>query len=266
MSTATHTLEQRILAALARQSTALPDLARHLGVDATTVLRTLRQLGSLKQVTCQREDGALLWSVADGTALPDLPPPPVAARAPALQPAPARSQATPLHPVAAPARCAPIARPAPVRTRTARPQGITEDLYDALHATPWLSAGQLIQRLPSAKCNVIYALLSQRVKAGDFIAHPATGRNRRYALAGTPLPPVASVAPPRPSRPRTPQLHPTIVGVASAFEQCLRFIAWAQHLHGEPTWQQIHAQFGVSRATAFRWLGGWRAAQEALAA
>lgn len=48
-------------------------------------------------------------------------------------------------------------------------------------------------------------------------------------------------------------------GPASSFEVALRFVLWAgqqQHL----TWQAIANDWGVSKATAYRWLAGWRAA------
>ena len=49
-------------------------------------------------------------------------------------------------------------------------------------------------------------------------------------------------------------------GIASAFEFALRFTLWAGKQHAV-SWQSIQSEFGVSRATAYRWLAGWRAAQ-----
>lgn len=264
MST-TQPLDQRILAELTRAADTLAGLARRLGVDATTVLRTLQQLGSLKRVNCRREDGQLLWDVEVGADLPPSPP------APAAVPAVARRLAAsaPATPAPAPARPQPVAsvttvRPAQPR-RTRRASGVTDRLRAALRAKPWQSAGDLLAALPDANRDAIYALLSQRVRAGEFIAHPATGRDRRYAHAGTPLPVGDAVAPFKPRR-HAPGLHPTVAGMATGFEQCLRFIAWAQSLEGDPTAEQIQRQFNVSRATAYRWLGAWQAAREALAA
>lgn len=261
MSTTTLTLEQRILAVLAQDAAPLADLAHRLREDAATVLRALQQLGSLKQVICHREDGVLLWDVAEAAALPAMPVGPAVVATSIARPGPVEPIA-PLPPLPAskPAKLRAPRRPAPRRNA-----GVTDGLRDALRSTPWLSAGDLLQRLPDVERDVIYALLSQRVKAGEFIAYPAVGRNRRYALAGAALP-QSAVTPLHPRRARRPQLHPTIVGVATAFERCLRFITWAQALHGEPAWQLIQAEFGVSRATAYRWLGGWNAAREALAA
>lgn len=63
---------------------------------------------------------------------------------------------------------------------------------------------------------------------------------------------------------RVSQLHTAHIradarGPASSFEVALRFTMWAgqqQHL----TWHAIHDEWGVSKATAYRWLAGWRAA------
>jgi hypothetical protein len=43
------------------------------------------------------------------------------------------------------------------------------------------------------------------------------------------------------------------------FERAIRFAQWARTFGtGEPTVEQIIEYFGVSRATAYGWLAGWR--------
>lgn len=56
-----------------------------------------------------------------------------------------------------------------------------------------------------------------------------------------------------------PRFQPKVAGIASAFELSLRFVAWTGQLHAEPTVSQICEQFGIHRATAYRWLAAWRA-------
>jgi hypothetical protein len=51
--------------------------------------------------------------------------------------------------------------------------------------------------------------------------------------------------------------HP---GITHSFELALRFAAWVQSMHREPTWREIANHFDVHRATAYRWLNAWRAA------
>lgn len=258
-------LDRRILAELNRSADTLGGLTRRLGADAVTVQRTLQQLGSLKQVTCYREDGQLLWDLAGEQE------PQASAAACVVAPLPEPKRAAPVR-VAAPPP-APAARPAARPARKYRPQpsgklragNVTDRMRRALRDKPWQGAGDLLVALPDVKRDVIYAILSQRVKAGEFVACPPTGRYRRYAHAGTRPPAEPAVAQLPPRSVRAPQIHPT-TGCATAFEQCLRFIAWAQALHGEPTAEQIQHAFGVSRATSYRWLGAWNAAQEALAA
>ena len=255
-------LDRRILAELNRSADTLGGLTRRLGADAVTVQRTLQQLGSLKQVTCYREDGQLLWDVTEQgepatTAEP-------ASVAPAAVPPPSVAPAATLAPAAA----APAPRAKPCRAKPTggpRAGNVTDRMRTALRDKPWQGAGDLLVALPDVKRDVIYAILSQRVKAGEFVACPPTGRYRRYAHAGTRPPAQAAVAQLQPRPVRAPQIHPT-TGCATAFEQCLRFIAWAHALPGQPTAEQIQHAFGVSRATSYRWLGAWNAAREALAA
>jgi hypothetical protein len=248
VSTAPAALDQRILDALTESADTLADLSTRLRADPADVLRTLQQLGSLKRVACRREDGALLWDLAEAvTALEPkaLPVPATCATAPAVAPV---------------VRAKPRRRP----NRARDTSGITDRLRAMVRAEPWLVAGDLLTRLPDAKPYVIYALLSQRVQAGEFIAHPPMGRFRRYAVTGTPIP--ATVAKLPAKRVRAERSHPQIHGVTTAFELCLRFVVWANGLDGEPAAELIAKEFGVSLVTAYRWRGAWHAAREALAA
>jgi hypothetical protein len=53
-------------------------------------------------------------------------------------------------------------------------------------------------------------------------------------------------------------LPPQSAGMLTALEFAFEFSAWAEQHHGRPTWQQIARRWGVSRATAYRWLRAWR--------
>ena len=46
--------------------------------------------------------------------------------------------------------------------------------------------------------------------------------------------------------------------VARKFELGIRFHLWASELSTPPHWEQVVKLFGVSRATAFRYIESWR--------
>ena len=50
-------------------------------------------------------------------------------------------------------------------------------------------------------------------------------------------------------------------GVCGGFEQVARVVLWMQQRHTAPTWRDVVARWGVDRATAYRWLAAWKAAQ-----
>lgn len=50
-------------------------------------------------------------------------------------------------------------------------------------------------------------------------------------------------------------------GIASAFELAIRFSDWARSLSTPMTWRLIAEHWHVNRATAYRWLAAWKAAQ-----
>lgn len=56
-------------------------------------------------------------------------------------------------------------------------------------------------------------------------------------------------------------LQPKVPGIAGGIELALRFVLWASDLHGEPTAEQISAQFAMSRSSGYRWRTAWRAAR-----
>lgn len=60
---------------------------------------------------------------------------------------------------------------------------------------------------------------------------------------------------------RAPQFRPSkgCVGIASAFELAIRFTEWAKQQH-KVTHLSIMRDWGVSRATAYRWLRSYHAA------
>lgn len=50
-------------------------------------------------------------------------------------------------------------------------------------------------------------------------------------------------------------------GVATTFEQAIRFADWCDHRSTRPNANVVMITFGVSRPTACRWLAAWRAAR-----
>ena len=50
------------------------------------------------------------------------------------------------------------------------------------------------------------------------------------------------------------------IGVRTGFEFAVRFHLWAQQVGDRLDWRMIRDHWKVSRATAYRWLNGYRAA------
>lgn len=46
----------------------------------------------------------------------------------------------------------------------------------------------------------------------------------------------------------------------SVMESGMRFALWMAQLQRHPSWQQVSVHWNVSRATAYRYIGAWRAA------
>lgn len=61
----------------------------------------------------------------------------------------------------------------------------------------------------------------------------------------------------------TPQIHiGKQSGMQSSFELAIRFTDWAAGIPNDSlTWQAIVARWNVSKATAYRWRAGYRAAR-----
>lgn len=191
------TLDARILAELAKDAGTLLELAIRLETDTGTLLRRLQLLGSLKRVQCTREDGRLLWERLDEEGEP----------ATAEQPRVEHVE----H------RGTPVPAPAPARIATT----VTDRMRAVLaNATDPVSPAQLVAALPDVRSDSIYAILSQRVRAGEFVAIPI-GKSRRYMLASRVTVPIAAPAP----QPPAPRASKPAIFQHSGLWWCIRQVA-----------------------------------------
>lgn len=179
-------LDARILAALAKDSGTLLELAIRLETDTTTLQRRLQVLGTLKRVQCGREDGRFLWSLTDeeADAAAD-----AAGQGPVHveQPAPERPEHS--------APDVPAPAPSPSASLTDRLEA-----YVAEHGP--VTPAQAVAAFPDAKASSVYSLLSQLVAAKRLIGEkPPGGGFKRYRVRGKDEPAQAPLPPPPAPRP-----------------------------------------------------------------
>lgn len=63
-----------------------------------------------------------------------------------------------------------------------------------------------------------------------------------------------------------PSLPPSCVGMLNTLEFAWAFMTWADAAGSRLNWRMVVERWGVSRATAFRYLSAWRAFKDARAA